>query len=70
MKDIDALILKEPPIDYPVLLTASSAALGFYLWQFHLRQEKCSGPYDVLSLADCFTATILTMIVLPILYKV
>jgi cobalt-zinc-cadmium resistance protein CzcA len=40
MKDIDALILKGTTDRLrPVLLT-SSAALGFYLWQFHLRKQE------------------------------
>ena len=72
MKDIDALILKGT-IDRlrPVLLTAAAAALGFLPMAISSSAgAEVQRPLATVVIGGLFTATILTMIVLPVLYKV
>ena len=72
MKDIDALILKGTTDRLrPVLLTASAAALGFLPMAISSSAgAEVQRPLATVVIGGLFTATILTMIVLPILYKV
>jgi cobalt-zinc-cadmium resistance protein CzcA len=72
MKDIDALILKGTTDRLrPVLLTASAAALGFLPMAISTSAgAEVQRPLATVVIGGLFTATILTMIVLPILYKV
>ena len=72
MKDMDALILKGT-IDRlrPVLLTAAAAALGFLPMAISSSAgAEVQRPLATVVIGGLFTATILTMIVLPILFKV
>ena len=72
MKDIDELILKGT-IDRlrPVLLTAAAAALGFLPMAISSSAgAEVQRPLATVVIGGLFTATILTMIVLPILFKV
>jgi cobalt-zinc-cadmium resistance protein CzcA len=48
----------------PVLLTAAAAALGFCPWQYLLGAEV-QRPLATVVIGGLFTATILTMVVLP-----
>jgi cobalt-zinc-cadmium resistance protein CzcA len=72
MKDIDALILKGTTDRLrPVLLTAAAAALGFLPMAIsYSAGAEVQRPLATVVIGGLFTATILTMIVLPILYKV
>ncbi|MES2411239.1 MAG: CusA/CzcA family heavy metal efflux RND transporter [Bacteroidota bacterium] len=72
MKDIDALILKGTTDRLrPVLLTASAAALGFLPMAISSSAgAEVQRPLATVVIGGLFTATVLTMIVLPILYKV
>ncbi|WP_188050998.1 CusA/CzcA family heavy metal efflux RND transporter [Flavobacterium sp. GP15] len=72
MKDIDALILKGTTDRLrPVLLTAAAAALGFLPMAISSSAgAEVQRPLATVVIGGLFTATILTMIVLPILYKV
>jgi cobalt-zinc-cadmium resistance protein CzcA len=72
MKDINALILKGTTDRLrPVLLTAAAAALGFLPMAISSSAgAEVQRPLATVVIGGLFTATILTMIVLPILYKV
>ncbi|KVV15778.1 CusA/CzcA family heavy metal efflux RND transporter [Flavobacterium sp. TAB 87] len=72
MNDIDALILKGTTDRLrPVLLTAAAAALGFLPMAISSSAgAEVQRPLATVVIGGLFTATILTMIVLPILYKV
>lgn len=72
MKDIDTLILKGTTDRLrPVLLTAAAAALGFLPMAISSSAgAEVQRPLATVVIGGLFTATILTMIVLPILYKV
>ena len=72
MKDIDALILKGTTDRLrPVLLTAAAAALGFLPMAISSSAgAEVQRPLATVVIGGLITATILTMIVLPILYKV
>ncbi|MGZ9675884.1 CusA/CzcA family heavy metal efflux RND transporter [Flavobacterium sp. GNP001] len=72
MKDIDALILKGTTDRLrPVLLTAAAAALGFLPMAISSSAgAEVQRPLATVVIGGLFTATILTMIVLPVLYKV
>ncbi len=71
MKNIDELILKGTTDRLrPVLLTASAAALGFLPMAISSSAgAEVQRPLATVVIGGLFTATILTMIVLPILYK-
>ena len=72
MNDIDSLILKGTTDRLrPVLLTAAAAALGFLPMAISSSAgAEVQRPLATVVIGGLFTATILTMIVLPILYKV
>lgn len=72
MKDMDELILKGTTDRLrPVLLTASAAALGFLPMAISSSAgAEVQRPLATVVIGGLFTATILTMVVLPILYKV
>ena len=72
MKMGDELILKGTTDRLrPVLLTASAAALGFLPMAISSSSgAEVQRPLATVVIGGLFTATILTMIVLPILYKV
>ncbi|MFT5714037.1 MAG: cobalt-zinc-cadmium resistance protein CzcA [Flavobacterium sp.] len=71
MKNIDELILKGTTDRLrPVLLTASAAALGFLPMAISSSAgAEVQRPLATVVIGGLFTATILTMVVLPILYK-
>jgi cobalt-zinc-cadmium resistance protein CzcA len=71
MKDINELILKGTTDRLrPVLLTAAAAALGFLPMAISSSAgAEVQRPLATVVIGGLFTATILTMIVLPILYK-
>ena len=72
MKDIDELILKGTTDRLrPVLLTASAAALGFLPMAISSSAgAEVQRPLATVVIGGLFTATLLTMLVLPILYKI
>lgn len=72
MKDIDQLILKGTTDRLrPVLLTAAAAALGFLPMAISSSAgAEVQRPLATVVIGGLFTATLLTMLVLPILYKV
>ncbi len=72
MKDMDELILKGTTDRLrPVLLTAAAAALGFLPMAISSSAgAEVQRPLATVVIGGLFTATILTMVVLPILYKV
>ncbi|MEY4432913.1 MAG: hypothetical protein RLZZ44_1043, partial [Bacteroidota bacterium] len=72
MKDMDELILKGTTDRLrPVLLTAAAAALGFLPMAISSSAgAEVQRPLATVIIGGLFTATILTMIVLPILFKV
>ncbi len=72
MKDMDELILKGTTDRLrPVLLTAAAAALGFLPMAISSSAgAEVQRPLATVVIGGLFTATILTMIVLPILFKV
>ncbi|WP_035654596.1 CusA/CzcA family heavy metal efflux RND transporter [Flavobacterium saliperosum] len=72
MEDMNALILKGTTDRLrPVLLTASAAALGFLPMAISASAgAEVQRPLATVVIGGLFTATLLTMIVLPILYKV
>jgi len=71
MTDLDELILKGTTDRLrPVLLTAAAAALGFLPMAVSSSAgAEVQKPLATVVIGGLFTATILTMIVLPILYK-
>ena len=71
MKNIDELILKGTTDRLrPVLLTAAAAALGFLPMAISASAgAEVQRPLATVVIGGLFTATILTMIVLPVLYK-
>ena len=71
MKNIDELIMKGTTDRLrPVLLTAAAAALGFLPMAISTSAgAEVQRPLATVVIGGLFTATILTMIVLPILYK-
>ncbi|NRT10703.1 CusA/CzcA family heavy metal efflux RND transporter [Flavobacterium sp. 14A] len=71
MKNIDELILKGTTDRLrPVLLTAAAAALGFLPMAISSSAgAEVQRPLATVVIGGLFTATILTMIVLPILFK-
>jgi heavy metal efflux system protein len=72
MKDINELILKGTTDRLrPVLLTASAAALGFLPMAISSSAgAEVQRPLATVVIGGLFTATLLTMLVLPILYKI
>lgn len=72
MKDINELILKGTTDRLrPVLLTAAAAALGFLPMAISSSAgAEVQRPLATVVIGGLFTATILTMIVLPVLYKI
>ena len=72
MKDMNELILKGTSDRLrPVLLTASAAALGFLPMAISSSAgAEVQRPLATVVIGGLFTATLLTMIVLPILFKV
>jgi cobalt-zinc-cadmium resistance protein CzcA len=72
MKSIDELILKGTTDRLrPVLLTASAAALGFLPMALSSSAgAEVQRPLATVVIGGLFTATILTMVVLPVLFKV
>ena len=72
MEDIDELILKGTTDRLrPVILTAAAAALGFLPMAISSSAgAEVQRPLATVVIGGLFTATILTMVVLPILYKV
>lgn len=72
MKDINELILKGTTDRLrPVLLTAAAAALGFLPMAISSSAgAEVQLPLATVVIGGLFTATILTMVVLPVLYKV
>jgi cobalt-zinc-cadmium resistance protein CzcA len=71
MEDIDELILKGTTDRLrPVILTAAAAALGFLPMAISSSAgAEVQRPLATVVIGGLFTATILTMVVLPILYK-
>lgn len=71
MKDINELILKGTTDRLrPVLLTAAAAALGFLPMAISTSAgAEVQRPLATVVIGGLFTATILTMLVLPVLYK-
>ncbi|MDG2432758.1 efflux RND transporter permease subunit, partial [Flavobacterium sp.] len=71
MKNIDELILKGTTDRLrPVLLTAAAAALGFLPMAISSSAgAEVQRPLATVVIGGLFTATVLTMIVLPILFK-
>lgn len=72
MKNMDELILKGTTDRLrPVLLTAAAAALGFLPMAISSSAgAEVQRPLATVVIGGLFTATILTMVVLPILFKV
>jgi cobalt-zinc-cadmium resistance protein CzcA len=72
MKNIDELILKGTTDRLrPVLLTAAAAALGFLPMAISSSAgAEVQRPLATVVIGGLFTATILTMVVLPVLFKV
>lgn len=72
MNDIDELIMKGTTDRLrPVLLTAAAAALGFLPMAISSSAgAEVQRPLATVVIGGLFTATLLTMIVLPILYKI
>jgi len=72
MKNIDALILKGTTDRLrPVLLTAAAAALGFLPMALSSSAgAEVQRPLATVVIGGLFTATLLTMLVLPVLYKI
>ena len=72
MQDMDELILKGTTDRLrPVILTAAAAALGFLPMAISSSAgAEVQRPLATVVIGGLFTATILTMVVLPILYKV
>jgi heavy metal efflux system protein len=72
MKDIDELILKGTTDRLrPVLLTAAAAALGFLPMAISSSAgAEVQRPLATVVIGGLFTATLLTMLVLPVLYKI
>ncbi|UFH34827.1 CusA/CzcA family heavy metal efflux RND transporter [Flavobacterium acetivorans] len=72
MNNIDELILKGTTDRLrPVILTAAAAALGFLPMAISASAgAEVQRPLATVVIGGLFTATILTMIVLPILYKI
>ncbi len=72
MKDINELILKGTTDRLrPVLLTAAAAALGFLPMAISSSAgAEVQRPLATVVIGGLFTATLLTMLVLPILYKI
>lgn len=72
IKDINELILKGTTDRLrPVLLTASAAALGFLPMAISSSAgAEVQRPLATVVIGGLFTATLLTMLVLPILYKI
>lgn len=72
MQDINALILKGTSDRLrPVLLTAAAAALGFLPMAISSSAgAEVQRPLATVVIGGLVTATILTLIVLPVLYKV
>ena len=72
MKDSNELILKGTTDRLrPVLLTASAAALGFLPMAISSSAgAEVQRPLATVVIGGLFTATLLTMLVLPILYKI
>ncbi len=72
MKDINELILKGTTDRLrPVLLTAAAAALGFLPMAISSSAgAEVQRPLATVVIGGLFTATILTMVVLPVLYKI
>ncbi|PKH68323.1 CusA/CzcA family heavy metal efflux RND transporter [Flavobacterium sp. ALD4] len=72
MKNIDELILKGTTDRLrPVLLTAAAAALGFLPMALSSSAgAEVQRPLATVVIGGLFTATILTMVVLPVLFKV
>jgi len=72
MEDMDELILKGTTDRLrPVILTAAAAALGFLPMAISSSAgAEVQRPLATVVIGGLFTATILTMVVLPILYKV
>ena len=72
MKNMDELILKGTTDRLrPVLLTAAAAALGFLPMAISSSAgAEVQRPLATVVIGGLFTATVLTMIVLPILFKV
>lgn len=72
MNDIDQLIMKGTTDRLrPVLLTAAAAALGFLPMAISSSAgAEVQRPLATVVIGGLFTATLLTMIVLPILYKI
>ena len=72
MKDIDEIILKGT-VDRlrPVFLTAASAALGFLPMAVSASAgAEVQRPLATVVIGGLFTAALLTMVVLPVLFKV
>jgi cobalt-zinc-cadmium resistance protein CzcA len=72
MKNIDELILKGTTDRLrPVLLTAAAAALGFLPMAISSSAgAEVQRPLATVVIGGLFTATLLTMLVLPVLYKI
>lgn len=72
MEDMDELILKGTTDRLrPVILTAAAAALGFLPMAISSSAgAEVQRPLATVVIGGLFTATILTMVVLPVLYKV
>lgn len=72
MEDMDELILKGTTDRLrPVILTAAAAAMGFLPMAISSSAgAEVQRPLATVVIGGLFTATILTMVVLPILYKV
>ena len=72
MKNIDVLILKGTTDRLrPVTLTAAAAALGFLPMAISSSAgAEVQRPLATVVIGGLFTATLLTMVVLPILFKV
>jgi cobalt-zinc-cadmium resistance protein CzcA len=72
MEDMDELILKGTTDRLrPVILTAAAAALGFLPMAVSSSAgAEVQRPLATVVIGGLFTATVLTMVVLPILYKV
>jgi cobalt-zinc-cadmium resistance protein CzcA len=69
MKNIDELILKGTTDRLRPIIDGSGGSTRFYPWQYHLLGAEVQRPLATVVIGGLFTATILTMVVLPILYK-
>lgn len=71
MKNVDELILKGTTDRLrPVALTASAAALGFLPMAISTSAgAEVQRPLATVVIGGLFTATLLTMVVLPVLFK-